>query len=70
MKAHTVKQVNLAIEKAGMLEITLYKGDGYFYFMGVNCDDSQGGVYVNSLHQLTLAQWLEEAKSRYCKKEK
>jgi hypothetical protein len=61
----TVKQVNAAIVRAGMSEIELFKGDGYFYFMGENCDARQAGVYVNALSCLSVEQWIGEARARY-----
>lgn len=58
-----IKTVNKAIAHMG--DITLIKGDGYFYFAGDNVDIGSTGVYVFSLNQLTLEQWICEANSRW-----
>lgn len=60
----TLNRVNKALEAAG-INGELFKGDGYFYFMGESFDKSnKPGVYVVSINQLTFEQWMEEAKQR------
>lgn len=56
----TRAQVNKAIAKLGQIE--LIKGSGYFYFVGDSVSVDASGVYVNSIGQLTLEQWIAEAK--------
>ena len=55
----TIKQINKEITKLGY-NAELVKGEGYFYFVG---DDVllcfTTSVYVNSVNQLTLEQWIE-----------
>jgi len=59
--ALTLKAVNAEITKRG-LNLELFKGQGYFYFSGDACNLRQStSVMVNSLNQLTLEQWVEEA---------
>lgn len=57
----TIKKVNEEIVKIG-IQAELIKGDGYFYFIG---DDVElaftTSVMVNSLNQLSLEEWVEEA---------
>ena len=55
----TLKQVNKALAPLG--EERLYKGEGYYYFADGNAHMwEQCSVYVYTLNQLTLEQWLEE----------
>ncbi len=54
-------QVNKEIAKLGQIE--LVKGNGYFYFVGDSVSVDASGVYVNSIGQLTLDQWIDEAKA-------
>jgi len=56
----TRSQVNKAIKSLGQIE--LIKGNGYFYFIGDSVSVDASGVYVNSIGQLTLDQWIDEAK--------
>jgi hypothetical protein len=56
----TRAQVNKAIKSFGQIE--LIKGNGYFYFIGDSVSVDASGVYVNSIGQLTLDQWIDEAK--------
>jgi hypothetical protein len=56
----TRAQVNKAIKSLGQIE--LIKGNGYFYFVGDSVIVDASGVYVNSIGQLTLDQWIAEAK--------
>jgi hypothetical protein len=60
MKA-SLKSVNQRIAHMG--DIVLYKGAGYFYFIGDDVDFSDG-VYVNRITELSLDQWIQEAESR------
>ena len=60
MRTLTIAQVNKAIESLG--EIELVKGRGYFYFVGESVSVDASGVYVNAIGQLTLEQWVNEAK--------
>lgn len=55
----TRAQVNKAIKNLGQIE--LIKGNGYFYFVGDSVSVDASGVYVNSIGQLTLDQWIAEA---------
>ena len=57
-----MNKINKELSKLGKIE--LVKGNGYFYFIGDDVDIDISGVYVNSLNQLTLKQWIEEAKGR------
>ena len=57
-----MNKINKELSKLGKIE--LVKGNGYFYFIGDDVDIDISGVYVNSLNQLTLKQWIEEAKER------
>jgi hypothetical protein len=64
-KARSLKQVNEAIQEKHPLVI-LVKGEGYFY---ITSDDEemglkiagmhQSGIYVYSIQQLTVAQWVD-----------
>ena len=60
MSKVTRTQVNKAIKCLG--EIELIKGEGYFYFIGNSVSTDASGVYVNSIGQLSLDQWISEAK--------
>jgi len=53
--------VNKSIKHFG--DIELVKGDGYFYFVGGSVNIDASGVYVYSIKELTLTQWIEEAKA-------
>jgi len=53
--------VNKAIASLG--DIELVKGNGYFYFVGNSVSVDAGGVYVYGIKELTLDQWVEEAKA-------
>lgn len=57
----TRKEVNRAIAHLG--DIELIKGSGYFYFIGNAVSTSASGVYVNSLNELSLDEWIAEAQS-------
>lgn len=63
--AITIKQVNAAIVAAGLKDIQLVKGSSYFYFTGEREFSPQGGVYVNAINQLSVAEWVAEAQARY-----
>jgi hypothetical protein len=62
MKNIQLRTVNKAIASKGW-SVELVKGNGYFYFIGDDASVCMFGVYVNSLNQLTLADWLDEAKA-------
>ena len=60
-----LKTVNDAVKHLG---VELVQGEGYFYFIPVNDDFehvyfNEYSVMVYRLNQLTLEQWLEEAKA-------
>jgi hypothetical protein len=56
----TRKKINAAVAAIGGTE-ELTKGRGYWYFAGgTSCDWPSSAVYVYSLADLTLAQWIEE----------
>lgn len=61
-----LKTVNKKI-KDKHYDVTLYKGDGYFYMEFSGYYFAHGdifetrSIYVNSLNELTLDEWLEEA---------
>ena len=59
----TLNTVNKAINFAG-LNAELVKGEGYFYFVGSQVDTGKGGVYVNALNELSVEEWVEEARER------
>lgn len=57
----TTKQVVKAIKEKFGVDVKMYKGNGYYYFDG-KCVDGcfSTSVFVNTLNQLTLEQWLYE----------
>ena len=59
----SLQKINAAIKKLGW-NATLYKGTGYFYFMGDDIDISYPGVYVYKVNDLCMDEWLEEFYSR------
>ena len=61
MKNIQLRTVNKAIASKGW-NMELVKGNGYFYFIGDDASMSMSGVYVNFLNDLTLADWITEAK--------
>lgn len=63
----TIKQINNAIKHLG--DITLHKGESYFYFVGNDVKHDFEGVYVDKINQLSLSQWIKEAEQR-CDKHK
>lgn len=62
-KRLTLKTINKKLSELEY-DIQLHKGKGYFYFWGDDVDPSSEGVYVSTLNQLTLNQWMEEALRR------
>ncbi len=57
----TIKQVVKAIKQKFSVDVELYKGEGYYYFDGACVSGcSSTSVYVYTLNQLTLEQWLDE----------
>lgn len=61
----TLRKVNGELTRAG-IRAELVKGDGYFYFVGQDVELAQEqGVYgVFRLNDLSLEQWVEEARQR------
>lgn len=56
----TLKSVNAAIKAKG-INAELVKGDGYFWFDGVDVEFAYSpSVMVFQLNHLTLEQWMEE----------
>jgi len=55
------KLIRSHIEKA--YGITLMKGDGYFWFDGEAVDTNATGVYVYRVTDLTVDEWISEAKA-------
>lgn len=64
-KATSIAAVNKALVAAG-IDAELVKGRGYFYFSGpaVDCAKEQGVYGVYRLSELTVSQWVEEARQR------
>lgn len=63
MPAFNSQSVNKAIRALGGAE-KLVKGEGYFYFTGGEAASWPAtSVYVYRLHDLSLAEWVEEYKS-------
>jgi hypothetical protein len=63
MSKITLKTVNKTLKEEG-IPLELQKGPSYFYFTGYVLDLSDStSVMVNSLNQLTLGEWIEEAQS-------
>jgi hypothetical protein len=70
--AVTINQVNTALKNKGYKD-ELVKGKGYFYFAGPAggaSDWGQSSVYVYSINQLTLPQWVEEYEAMKAANEK
>ena len=61
----TIKAINKALIEAG-IDAQLFKAKGYFYFSGPSMENAfEQGVYgVYHLSELSVAQWVEEAKSK------
>lgn len=61
----TLAAVNKALAAAG-IDAELVKGRGYFYFAGsaVDCAKEQGVYGVFRLSDLSVTQWVEEARSK------
>ena len=58
-----IRTINHAIKDAG-LRMELIKGRGYFYFIGPDVNPHAEGVYVFTLNQLSVSQWVQEARER------
>lgn len=57
-----IKTVNKAITAEGM-NLELVAGDGYFYFVGPGTENlSTASVMVYRLNDLSLDQWMTEAR--------
>lgn len=61
----TLAAVNKALAAAG-IDAELVKGRGYFYFVGSDMDyaEEQGVYGVFRLSDLSVTQWVEEARQR------
>jgi len=61
----TLAAVNKALAAAG-IDAELVKGRGYFYFAGSAVDyaEEQGVYGVFRLSDLSVSQWVEEARSK------
>lgn len=57
----TLEKINTAIANLG--DIELVKGKGYFYFIGLSVSVHASGVYVNSVKDLSLEEWIKEAEA-------
>jgi hypothetical protein len=58
MKRITLTIINAELKRRGHAE-RLVRGRGYFYFVdGQALDWFSSSVFVNHLHQLTLAEWI------------
>ena len=62
MKANK-KTIDAALKEAG-LDCEIFKGNGYFYFVGKSVDlASEQGVYgVARFSDMSIARWVEECK--------
>lgn len=59
-----IRTVNKAIAEAG-IRAQLVRGTGYYYFVGDDVSVTRAtGVYVYRLNELTLEEWLEEARCK------
>ena len=65
----TIKQINIALNEAGMKGVKLAKGNCYFYIYSDDiktgekiCSLPQTAIYVYRLNNLTLNQWVEAAR--------
>jgi signal transduction histidine kinase len=56
----TIKSI---VKAAGSSNLALYRGDGYFYFV-YDCNGRylEHVVMVNTVNQISLESWLDEAK--------
>jgi hypothetical protein len=63
MKA-TKKTIDVALKENG-LEAEIFKGNGYFYFVGtsVNLASEQGVYGVARFADLSVDRWVEECKA-------
>lgn len=61
----TINAINKAIAEAG-LDCEIVKGSGYFYFQGksVECAKEQGVYGVYRLSDISIEEWVKEAKKR------
>ncbi|MNJ07200.1 hypothetical protein D3C81_365180 [compost metagenome] len=57
--------VNKALKATG-LDCEIFKGEGYYYFNGpaVEMAEEQGVYGVRFLSDMSVAQWVEEAKAK------
>lgn len=68
LMATSSKAITKAIKAKFGYDVELIRGRGYYYFADASDKSvvdywSTTAVYVNSLNQLTLPQWLEEFES-------
>jgi hypothetical protein len=65
MATATVRSINAALKRAG-INAEIVRGEGYYYFFGddVELTREQGVYGVRYLHQLTVEQWVAEAKEK------
>lgn len=62
--AVTLSQINKALKAKGY-DGVLYKGKGYFYFAeGEASNWHSPSVYVYTLNELSLKQWIEEYETK------
>lgn len=63
MKA-TKRNIDKAIKKSG-INAEIFKGNGYFYFVGnsINLAKQQGVYGVARFSDLTVDRWVEECKA-------
>lgn len=63
MKA-TKRTIDKAIKKAG-IDAEIFKGNGYFYFVGgsINLAEQQGVYGVARFADLSVDRWVEECKA-------
>ncbi len=60
----TIKSINRAILDAG-LNAEIVRGVGYFYFVGDDVDlRKESSVYVYRLNELSIEEWVEEAREK------
>lgn len=61
----TLNNINLELSRQG-IKAELVKGNGYFYFIGddVELAEEQGVYGVYRLSDLSVDQWIQEAKDK------
>ena len=68
MARATIPSVNKALKAAG-IEAEIFRGNGYFYFSGpaVEVSHEQGVYGVFRISDLSVEEWVEEAKEKAAK---